>query len=324
MDAEELALFRDAVTRAVEAQRGDALEAALEDLGWSDALEADPASAVSVLFECQGAAHTTSFALDRVLAGALGERGDPATSEAVVLPRLRQHGAPGHLHGDRCTVHGLGTAAMARAGRVLVVAQGPPDAGHVVAHLDVGTLELRPVRGLDPDLALVEVTGAFEAGAAVPVPEGDGWDGAVALGQLALGHELVGAARTMLDLARQHALGRIQFGRPIASFQAVRHRLAESLVAVESAAGLLAAAWEEPTPATAAMAKGFAGRSARTVAKHAQQVLAGLGFTTEHPLHEFVRRTLVLDQLLGAGSVLTKELGGEVLRTGSLPAALPL
>lgn len=324
MDAEELALFRVAVARAVEAQSGDALDAALEDVGWSDALEADPASAVSVLFECQGAAHATSAALDRLLAGALGALGHPSTPEAVVLPRLRQHGAPGHLEGHRCTVHGLGTAAMARAGRVLVVAQGPPDAVPVVAQLEAGILELRPVHGLDPDLGLVEVTGTFEAGASDTVPVGDGWDRAVVLGQLALGHELVGAARTMLDLARQHAVGRVQFGRPIASFQAVRHRLAESLVAVESAAGLLAAAWEEPTPATAAMAKGFAGRSARTVAKHAQQVLAGIGFTTEHPLHEFVRRTLVLDQLLGAGSVLTKELGGEVLRTGCLPAALPL
>jgi alkylation response protein AidB-like acyl-CoA dehydrogenase len=146
----------------------------------------------------------------------------------------------------------------------------------------------------------------------------------MAVGQLALGHELVGLARTMLELARQHALGRIQFGRPIASFQAVRHRLAESLVSVEAAAGLLAAAWEDPSPATAAMAKGFAGRSARTVARHAQQVLAGIGFTTEHPFHTYVRRTLVLDQLLGAGSVLTKELGVHVLRTGRMPAVLPL
>ena len=187
-----------------------------------------------------------------------------------------------------------------------------------------GRLELRPVHGLDPDLGLVEVVGSFETQTVADRVRDDGWGRAVALGQLALGHELVGAARTMLELARLHALGRVQFGRPIASFQAVRHRLAESLVAVESASGLLAAAWEDPTPVTAAMAKGFAGCSARAVAKHAQQVLAGIGFTTEHPLHEFVRRTLVLDQLLGAGSVLTKELGTAVLRTGSLPVALPL
>ena len=106
----------------------------------------------------------------------------------------------------------------------------------------------------------------------------------------------------MLELARLHALERIQFGRPISSFQAVRHRLAESLVAIEAAAGLLDAVWDEPGPATAALAKGLAGRSARTVARHAQQVLAGIGFTTEHPFHLFFRRAVVLDQLLGAGS----------------------
>jgi alkylation response protein AidB-like acyl-CoA dehydrogenase len=60
------------------------------------------------------------------------------------------------------------------------------------------------------------------------------------------------------------------------------------------------------------------------VARHAQQVLAGIGFTTEHPLHRFVRRTLVLDQLLGAGTVLTRRLGTDVLGSGTLPAAFPL
>ena len=144
------------------------------------------------------------------------------------------------------------------------------------------------------------------------------------LGQLALSHELVGVSRAMLELARLHALERIQFGRPISTFQAVRHRLAESLVAIEAAAALVAAAWDEPGPATAAMAKGLAGRSARTVARHAQQMLAGIGFTTEHPLHLFVRRTFVLDQLLGAGSTLTRDVGAGVLESGSLPATLPL
>ena len=127
----------------------------------------------------------------------------------------------------------------------------------------------------------------------------------------------------MLELARVHALERIQFGRPIATFQAVRHRLAEALVAVEAAAALLDAAWEDPSPVTAGMAKAFAGRSARSAARHCQQVLAGIGFTTEHPLHLFIRRTIVLDQLLGGGSLLTRQLGADILRTGTLPARLP-
>ena len=324
MELDELELFRArASARAVESGTGGALDAALGGLGWFDALEADPAVAVSLLFEAQGAALVTSSALDRLLGATLGTN-DAAT--AVILPPLRQHGAPGRTESDRCTVLGLGTAALTRAQRSLVVV-GPRRAGggHRLVTVETDALTLRPIEGLDPDLGLVEVSGSVEPGTGSDHnADAAAWEAAVALGQLALGHELVGTARTMLELARQHALGRIQFGRPIASFQAVRHRLAESLVSVEAAAGLLTAAWEDPSPATAAMAKGFAGRSARSVARHAQQVLAGIGFTTEHPFHRFVRRTLVLDQLLGAGAVLTRELGTEVLRAGTLPAALPL
>ena len=54
-----------------------------------------------------------------------------------------------------------------------------------------------------------------------------------------VGWWLVGSARAMLTLARQHALDRVQFGKPIASFQAVRHRLAETLVAIEGAEATL-------------------------------------------------------------------------------------
>jgi alkylation response protein AidB-like acyl-CoA dehydrogenase len=150
------------------------------------------------------------------------------------------------------------------------------------------------------------------------------WDDAIALGQLALSHELIGAARTMLELARQHATERVQFGRPIAMFQAVRHRLADGLIAIEAADSLLAGAWEQPSPVLAAMAKGMAGRGARTAAKHCQQVLAGIGFTAEHPFHRFYKRVVVLDQLLGAGAVLTRQLGTDALATGTLPPAFTL
>jgi alkylation response protein AidB-like acyl-CoA dehydrogenase len=184
-------------------------------------------------------------------------------------------------------------------------------------------LKLDAVRGLDPALGLVEVTGSLELDSLAAGVRVD-WGAAVAAGQLALGHELIGASRTMLELARVHALERMQFGRPIASFQAVRHRLADSLVAIEAAAALLAAAWDQPEAPIAAMAKAMAGRSARTVGRHCQQVLAGIGFTTEHTFHRYFRRIVVLDQLLGAGRDLTYRLGGESLATGSLPATFPL
>src|SRR3546814_13806433 len=104
----------------------------------------------------------------------------------------------------------------------------------------------------------------------------------------------------MLELAREHALERVQFGQPISRFQAIRHKLADTLVAIETADGVLAASWLDRSPVTAAMAKSLAGRGARLTAKHCQQVLAGIGFTTEHDLTRSVRRVLVLDALFGS------------------------
>jgi acyl-CoA dehydrogenase-like protein len=319
MEAGELELFERGIRHATETSSGEVLDAALADLGWQDALVGDRSTAVSVLFERLGATNVTSSALDQLLSLSLGVA--PQRHSAVVLPALRRVGAPGRLTTERCIVQGLGTAALARCETAVVVA-GTPD-GHTALAVERHRLELRPTGGLDPSLGILEVTGDLDAAGAASSGPVD-WEAAVSLGQLALGHELVGAARTMLELARQHALERVQFGRPISSFQAVRHRLAESLVAVEAAAGLLTAVWEDPTPVTAAMAKSVAGRSARTVARHSQQVLAGIGFTVEHPLHRYVRRTLVLDQLLGAGSVLTRRLGAGVLETGTLPPVFPL
>jgi hypothetical protein len=95
----------------------------------------------------------------------------------------------------------------------------------------------------------------------------------------ALGWWLVGSSRAMLTLARQHALDRVQFGRPIAGFQAVRHRLAETLVAIEGAEATLNLPGADNPDLTALLAKAAAGKAALTTAKHCQQVLAGIGFT---------------------------------------------
>jgi alkylation response protein AidB-like acyl-CoA dehydrogenase len=316
METTELELFRRSIRRATETCGDESLDGALDELGWRDALLADRSSAVSLLFEAQGLAVADSSALDWLLAAALGE--EDGGHASVVLPPLRRPEAPARIRGGRCEVRGLGTKALARGDTAVVVAE--TDEGPVAFTVKASALELRHVRGLDPWLGLVEVTADLDAGATRPVD----WAGAASLGQLALGHQLVGLARAMLELARRHALDRVQFGRPIGSFQAIRHRLAESLIALEAADGLLAAAWDDPSPVTAAMAKGMAGRSARTVARHAQQVLAGIGFTTEHPLHRYVRRTIVLDQLLGASSVLTAQLGQDVLERATLPPTFPL
>jgi len=320
MDTAERELFEGAVRRATESGTGAALDDALAELGWADALGTDLAVAVAALFEAQGAAGVTSSGLDVVVATALGVA-DPGPA-ALVLPPLRGHAPPARLEAGRCTVRGLGTQALPRSGHALLVATSAAR-GAGAYLVEVPALSLRPVQGLDPALGLVEVSADMPGDAAEALGPVD-WDAAVAIGQLAIAHELVGTARAALELARRHALERIQFGRPIAAFQAVRHRLAEALVALEAASALVTAVWDEPSRGSAALAKGLAGRSARTVVRHAQQVLAGIGFTLEHPLHRYVRRTVVLDQLLGAGAVLTRQAGADLLVSGTLPATLPL
>ena len=135
----------------------------------------------------------------------------------------------------------------------------------------------------------------------------------------AVGWWLAGCARAMLALARQHALDRVQFGRPIASFQAIRHRLAETLVAIEGAEAALTLPGDDNPDLTALLAKAAAGKAALLAAKNCQQVLAGIGFTAEHGLHVHVERALVLDGLLGSSRELTKKAGAGLRARGSVP-----
>jgi hypothetical protein len=149
------------------------------------------------------------------------------------------------------------------------------------------------------------------------VAEGDSTP--LAAGRHALGWWLVGASRAMLSLARTHALDRVQFGKPVASFQAIRHRLAETLVAIEGAEATLQAAAAEPDELSFLLAKAAAGQAALTAARHCQQVLGGIGFTAEHELHRHVKRTLVLDGMLGSARELTREAGARLRAKGFAP-----
>jgi hypothetical protein len=143
----------------------------------------------------------------------------------------------------------------------------------------------------------------------------------LAAGRRALGWWLVGSSRTMLSMAREHALSRTQFGKPVASFQAIRHRLAETLVAIEGAEATLHAANDD---FTSLLAKAAAGQAALTAAKHCQQVLGGVGFTNEHELHRHVKRVLVLDGLLGSARELTREAGTVLRAQGVAPRLVDL
>jgi alkylation response protein AidB-like acyl-CoA dehydrogenase len=179
------------------------------------------------------------------------------------------------------------------------------------------------VRGIDPaagyHIARVEHTET-----STTTVDATMWEQSLAAGRRAVAHQTAGACRTMLDLACAHARERVQFGRPIARFQAVRHRLADALVAVETLDAALTAAWDEPSPMTAALAKAIAGRTSRTVAAQCQQVLAGIGFTTEHPFHRFLKRTMVLEGILGNSADLVTDVGRGLLATRFVPTLIEL
>lgn len=155
-----------------------------------------------------------------------------------------------------------------------------------------------------------------------PVPQEDPLpSAALQAGWRAVGWWLVGTSHAMLSLARQHAVDRVQFGRHISSFQAIRHRLAETLVAIEGAEATLQAATEcdDPQGLASLLAKAAAGQAALTSARHCQQVLGGIGFTAEHPLHHHIKRSLILDGLLGSTRELTRAAGKALVAAGSAP-----
>jgi len=130
----------------------------------------------------------------------------------------------------------------------------------------------------------------------------------------------VGAAARALELAVEYAKGRIAFGHPIGSFQAVQHLCADMLRAVElgRAAGYYACwAADDADPAeahrAATMAKAFASEAFPQLGGSAIQVFGGLGFTWEHDIHLFYKRLLSLAYTLGTADDALAELAAVVL-----------
>ncbi len=113
--------------------------------------------------------------------------------------------------------------------------------------------------------------------------------------------EALGIAQRALELGVEHARERVQFGKPIGTYQAVSHPLAQTFTDVELARSLVYwAAWcvaeaDERAPLAAAAAKAFATEAAVAACERSIQVLAGVGFTWEHPLHRFYKRALWLE-----------------------------
>ena len=114
--------------------------------------------------------------------------------------------------------------------------------------------------------------------------------------------EMLGAADHVLGLAVQYAKDRVQFGKPIGSFQAVKHMLADALVDVEGMrstayyAAWCAAAGDRERSLSASMAKAWCSDASRRVMATGLQVHGGIGFTWEHDMHLYLKRAQ-LDQV---------------------------
>ncbi|MEZ5168800.1 MAG: acyl-CoA dehydrogenase family protein [Acidimicrobiales bacterium] len=329
IDADDLALLAEGFEAALRGHDapGEAV-AALHDLGWGELLEAAPAPAIAATFRLLGSTGSAASLIDDVACWALGCEVDPGT--AVVLPRPGSATPPARRDGDAIHVDGLASSRLVEAGTVIVpvAPSGDEDdsaAGVVFVTLAEGAIGL--IHGdaaLDPTPSYRQVRATISAPSAAPIAAAGTWDTVVAACRIALARELDGLARAMLELARGHAMDREQFGRPVAMFQALRHKLAESFVQIEGAAAA-ADVWEPGAdPLIATLAKSLAGKAARTTATHAQQVLAGIGFTTEHGFHRLLKRSMVVDQLFGSASTLPAEIGRDLLARGHAPRLVEL
>ncbi len=125
------------------------------------------------------------------------------------------------------------------------------------------------------------------------------------LAAVALAAEQVGGAQRCLDMAVDYAKTRIQFGRPIGSFQAIKHKCADMLLEVESAksaayyAGWAAAEDSEELPVVASLAKSYCSEAYFHAAAENIQIHGGIGFTWEHDAHLYFKRAKSSELLLG-------------------------
>ena len=247
--------------------------------------------------------------LPTVLASAVIEQCGTADQKKRLLPGLAD--------GTRTAALGLGTADLALADGTLEGSAGTVLGGSAadlillrvgddVVIVPAGAAGLTLQRGsdLDPTRRSVEATAT-----GVSVDPDDVLPGAavraVALARTLGAAEAVGVSSACVDLAVEYAKQRVQFGRTIGTFQAIKHHCADMLVAAELATAVV---WDAARAAqnggdefslVAAMAATLAFAPAVHNAQMNIQVHGGIGFTWEHDAHLYVRRALVLNAVLG-------------------------
>lgn len=309
-----------AVGQLDDQERADKLEAAVSASGWRELRDSEDggeplASVVEVAIVAEelgrGLADTpflgpTLAAELRRLAGA-----SPATSPETValslpLSELAQAAdgvvPPGALAIDA----GRATSALALA----LAADGPVLAQVTLESPEVRTDLTRPAAVVDPASAAVLVG---SRSGALTVEGLSTWR---SMGLALTSADLVGTMRGAIDLTVEYAASRRQYGRPIGSFQAVQHLLADAFVLMEGSRSIARhAAWAvdalkpDEALAAAARAKAYCARAARAVCETSIQVHGGIGNTWECLAHVFLRRALLSSEVLGgAGASLERVL----------------
>jgi alkylation response protein AidB-like acyl-CoA dehydrogenase len=223
-------------------------------------------------------------------------------------------------------VHGFlpyGGVAIDARGSTTALVLLPAPTGQTVGQVEVD--HAAPLVDLTRPAAVVK-----PAAPVVLVPDADGavtttdlqaW---TALGLALSSADLVGTMRGALQLARDYALTRKQYGVTIGSFQAIQHLLADALVSMEGSRSVaLHAAWAvdalPPADAlvAASLAKAYCARAARDVCEAAIQVHGGIGNTWECLAHLYLRRALVSSDVLGdVGACLARVLDHHRIAAG--------
>ncbi len=132
------------------------------------------------------------------------------------------------------------------------------------------------------------------------------------LAAILLAAEQIGAASKCLDLTVQYTKDRVQFGRPIGSFQALKHRMADLYVAVQSARAVVNDAVADPSPASAALSRLAASEAFSKVAAEAVQLHGGIAITWESDIQLYFKRAHGSAQLLGPPREYLRRLESEV------------
>jgi alkylation response protein AidB-like acyl-CoA dehydrogenase len=190
---------------------------------------------------------------------------------------------------------------------LLVAARGSDGVGLYAVDTEAAGVQRTPLATLDltrseANVTLTDARGSLIAG---PAETTRVLDHALQVGAALLAVEQVGAAQHLLDLSVEYAKSRLQFGRPIGSFQAVKHRLADLLVDVEHARSTAYhAIWaltdgSDDAALATSIAQAVCSAALSHVATDTIQVHGGIGFTWEHQAHLYYKRAATDAVLLG-------------------------